>query len=135
MEQHSKGEIDVLVVGAGPVGLALGCELARHGLTCRVVEMNAERAPWSKAQIVHARTQEILDDMGAIAAFLARGRLLHSLSLHKHSGERLIQIHLEAVDSRYGHMLSIPQRDTEALLEEHLAGLGVAVERPVKLER
>src|SRR5438477_144912 len=29
MEQHSKGEIDVLVVGAGPVGLALGCKLAR----------------------------------------------------------------------------------------------------------
>ena len=47
--------IDVLVVGAGPVGLTMALELARHGLSCRIVEIAPAPTIYSKAQVVHAK--------------------------------------------------------------------------------
>ena len=49
-------EIDVMVVGAGPTGLALAHELRRHGLRCRVIDQGEGPSIWSKAQAIHART-------------------------------------------------------------------------------
>lgn len=57
------GQLPVLVVGAGPVGLFLACELRRHGVPrVRIVDRKLGPAPYSKALAVHARTMEILDD-------------------------------------------------------------------------
>ncbi|MCA9681251.1 MAG: FAD-dependent monooxygenase, partial [Myxococcales bacterium] len=53
-------DLDVLIVGAGPVGLTLACEAARHGLKARLIDIEPEASVHSKAQIVHARTLEIL---------------------------------------------------------------------------
>lgn len=56
-------ELPVLVVGAGPVGLFLACELRRHGVSrVRIVDRKLAPPPYSKALAVHARTMEILDD-------------------------------------------------------------------------
>ena len=56
-------EPDLLIVGAGPVGLTLACEAMRHGLRVRIIDKRASASIHSKAQIVHARTMELLDDM------------------------------------------------------------------------
>jgi len=54
---------NVLVVGAGPVGLTMAAEAARYGLSVRVVDKNAARTDKSKAIVLWARTLELLDHM------------------------------------------------------------------------
>jgi 2-polyprenyl-6-methoxyphenol hydroxylase-like FAD-dependent oxidoreductase len=55
---------DVQIAGGGPVGLTMGSELARYGVSVRVVDMNTARTDKSKALVVWARTLELIDRMG-----------------------------------------------------------------------
>ena len=55
---------DILIVGAGPVGLMMAAELHRHGVRCRLVERRAEAAPYCKALGITPRTMEIWDNLG-----------------------------------------------------------------------
>jgi 2-polyprenyl-6-methoxyphenol hydroxylase-like FAD-dependent oxidoreductase len=64
---------NVLVVGAGPIGLAMAVELARYGVTVRVVEKAVQRTDKSKAIVIWSRTLEMFDRMGCSASFLAAG--------------------------------------------------------------
>lgn len=57
---------DVLVVGAGPAGLALACGLRQHGVAVRVLDQQAGPATTSRANILHARGVEVLDRLGAL---------------------------------------------------------------------
>ncbi|MEO3871007.1 FAD-dependent oxidoreductase [Nonomuraea sp. B12E4] len=59
-------ESDVLVVGAGPVGLALACALLQHGVSVQVIDKAAGPATTSRANFVHARGSEVLDRLGAL---------------------------------------------------------------------
>ena len=125
----------VLVVGAGPVGLTLAIELAGHGLSCRVIDQNEGPTPWSKAQLIHARTLEVLHRLGVAEEAIARGRPLHGLSLFAPGGKKIAHLPFTEIDSPYPFVLSLAQRDTEALLTARLQALGVVVERQTRLDR
>lgn len=122
----------VLVVGAGPVGLTLACELLRHGVPCRVIDLNDGPSLWSKSAVVHARTLEVFEAMGVADAALARGRRVHGISLFD-GDKRLGHVGTYDLDSSFPFMLGLSQRDTELLLEAHLTELGGRVERRVEL--
>ena len=122
----------LLVVGAGPVGLTMACELARHGARCRIIERAPERSQTSKALAIFPRTLEALETMGVVDHFLASGHRLHGLSLH-HRAEQIAQIDLTSVASPFPFALALPQSETERLLSEHLASHGIEVERGVEL--
>ncbi|WP_212908279.1 FAD-dependent monooxygenase [Streptomyces sp. TS71-3] len=64
---------DVLIVGAGPTGLALACDLARRGVRARVIERAGALFPGSRGKGVQPRTMEVLEDLGVIDAVLAAG--------------------------------------------------------------
>jgi 2-polyprenyl-6-methoxyphenol hydroxylase-like FAD-dependent oxidoreductase len=68
--------LEVLVVGAGPTGLTLASELARRGVSFRIVDKAPEPSPLSKAIGVQARTLEIFDDMGIAEETIAAGLVL-----------------------------------------------------------
>src|SRR5690242_6758500 len=93
---------DVLVVGAGPTGLTLACELRRHGLSCRIVDELETPVVFSKAAAVHARTVEVLDDMGVVDAFLAHAKELHGARVYS-EGKPVARIAFEGVESQYPH--------------------------------
>ena len=123
---------DVLVVGAGPVGLTAALALTRHGVRCRIVDRNAERTDKSKALVLWSRSLEILDGLGGAGPFLAAGMRAHGASLYA-DGRRLVHAILDDVDSPYPFALMIPQSETERVLEETLAAHEVRVERRVEL--
>lgn len=123
---------DVLVVGAGPVGLTLAAELLRHGVPCRVVDMNEGPSIWSKAAAVHARTLEVFEAMGVVDEALARGRQLHGVGLYA-GQKRISHFSTDSMDSPYPFILGLSQRETEQILEKHLVALGGKVERNVEL--
>ena len=64
---------DVLVVGAGPVGLTMAAELARYGISARIVDKAAGRSDKSKALVLWSRTLELIDRMGCGASFVDAG--------------------------------------------------------------
>ena len=59
---------DVVVVGAGPVGVVAACELARHGVAVRIIDKLTAPTTESRAIVVHARSLEMFDQMGIAEA-------------------------------------------------------------------
>ena len=121
---------DVLVVGAGPVGLTMAAELARHGARCRIVDKLAAPSGYCKAIGVTPRTLEVWEDMGVARAMIEHGIWLRGLRtiVAGKTHETL----LDFPDLPYGN-LGIPQYATERILAEHLARQGVSVERGLEL--
>ena len=66
-------DTEVLVVGAGPTGLALATALTARGIATTVVDRLAAGVNTSRAAVVHARTLEVLEDIGVTAALVDRG--------------------------------------------------------------
>jgi 2-polyprenyl-6-methoxyphenol hydroxylase-like FAD-dependent oxidoreductase len=122
---------DVLVVGAGPVGLTMSAELARHGASCRIIDRLANPLPYCRAIGITPRTLEVWDDMSIVEPLIDAGLwIVGTRSFLNHSPAPDVQNDLFGLP--YGH-LGIPQPETERILAEHLATFGVAVERPVTL--
>ena len=64
---------EVIIVGAGPTGLALANELALAGIDCRIVERRRQESNLTRAFAVHARTLELLDARGLAEEVIRRG--------------------------------------------------------------
>jgi 2-polyprenyl-6-methoxyphenol hydroxylase-like FAD-dependent oxidoreductase len=123
---------EALVVGAGPVGLMLACELRRHGAGCRIVDRAPAPTDKSKAVVLHARTIEHLDHLALEQEFLEQGSSVHGVSFLQ-GGHRRARLRFDRIDSRYPFVLNIPQSTTERLLGDRLRALGGEVERGVEL--
>ena len=122
---------DVLVVGAGPVGLSLACELARHGIRARVIEARAAPLPYCRAIGVTSRTLEVYEDMGVARAMIDAGLWLTGTRVAV-SGHPVQDVTTDLSDLPFAN-LGVPQGDTERILAEHLRNSGIAVERGVRL--
>lgn len=125
--------LDVLVVGAGPTGLTLAGELLRRGLTVRVIDEAEAPTVQSRAIVVHARTLEILDDIGVADALRARGVELHGATIYA-NGQPVFRTRFEQLDTRFPYLLSVAQSETEAVLAELLERRGGRVERKTSLD-
>jgi len=123
--------LDALIVGAGPVGLTMAAELARYGLSCRIIDKSAAPTDKSKALVLWSRTLEMLAAMGDASPFIAAGIPGHGASLYS-AGHRIAHIRFQ-IDSPYNYALMIPQNETERILAERLASFGLKVERQVEL--
>ncbi|BCL16499.1 FAD-dependent oxidoreductase [Micromonospora sagamiensis] len=130
-------QTDVLVVGAGPTGLTLACDLARRGVAVRVVDRAQEFPGGSRGKGLSPRSLEVFDDLGVIDRILASG--ITHLPHRKYRGAEVIaEIDPEAgrvptPDIPYPTGLMIPQWRVEQILRERLADFDVAVERGAEL--
>ena len=123
---------DVIVVGAGPVGLVAGCELARRGVAVRVIDKLAQPTDQSRAIAVHARSLDMFDRMGIVDEMLGTG--VKAIAMQMHSGGRdLFRVPFGEVDSAFPFTLTTAQTETERVLNERLQSFGVTVERGVEL--
>ena len=120
-------DTDVLIVGAGPVGLFLASECARKGLRYRIVETNAAQSQHSKALAIFPRTLEIFDMAGIVAPFLERANPVTFVSVVSH-GKQLAHVQFTPEDSPYHFVAMVPQDVTEQLLLGKLRRRGGDVE-------
>src|SRR6201994_4752706 len=125
-------DIDVLVVGGGPVGLVAGAELARRGVRVRVIEKLTQPTDQSRAIAVHARSLDMFDRMGIVDEMLSTGVKASAMQLYA-GHNKLFRVPLGGVDSAFPFTLTTAQTETERVLGDHLQSLGVTVERGVEL--
>lgn len=124
---NAAADIDVLIVGAGPVGLFLANESARRGLRWRLVEARATQSRHSKALAIFPRTLEIFDMAGVVAPFLEAANRVTSIAVAT-PGRTLARMRFAPDNSPYPFIAMVPQDQTERLLVEQLHRRGGAVE-------
>jgi len=124
---------DVLIVGAGPTGLAAALFLAHRGVAVRIIDAAGQPATTSKALAVNSRTLTVLQGTGVDERIMAEGWTVHGATLHE--GERdVLAFDLPPAVDALPAMTVLPQARTEALLAEALAARGVQVERGVSFQ-
>jgi 2-polyprenyl-6-methoxyphenol hydroxylase-like FAD-dependent oxidoreductase len=128
----SDKELPILIVGAGPTGLAAAVELSRFGIGVRVVEKAPEPSTTSRALGVQARTIELLCPRGVGDEMLRLGNRARATALYA-CGEKLAAIELHRMPSEFNYVLLLAQSETERLLTEQLTRQGGKVERGVEL--
>jgi 2-polyprenyl-6-methoxyphenol hydroxylase-like FAD-dependent oxidoreductase len=129
-------DVDVLVVGAGPTGLALAAQLTRYGTNVRIVDRLLDRVRESRALAVQPRTLEVLDPFGVTDELVERGNRAVRALLHV--GGRVIPVGLFDIgieDTAYPYLLFVSQAETERVLGDYLTGCGATVQREVELVR
>jgi 2-polyprenyl-6-methoxyphenol hydroxylase-like FAD-dependent oxidoreductase len=125
-------QTQVLIAGAGPIGMAAAIELARRGIACRIVDPLVEPPRYAKAVGVQPRTLEVFEGIGVLrpildAAVLMRGQIVYV------NGERVAKLDMTLpADVPFG-FIAIPQYATEAILRDELAMRGVEVQRGVRV--
>ena len=125
---------DVLVVGAGPAGLALALQAHAYGARVRVIDRRLEPFRPSRALILHPRTLEVLRPLGVTQALLAKADVKPTADLH--AGNRVVQVRLSDLalpNTAFPHVSLIRQMDAETVLAQALTERGVAVEYGTEL--
>ena len=124
----------VLIVGSGPTGLIMASRLTALGVPVRIIDRLAEPTTTSRAFTIHARTLELLGQMGLADTFLDQSIKTFSMDYHFPMKDDIPKLDFTALDSVFPFCLTINQADTEAILREHLASLGVNTEWNTSLD-
>jgi 2-polyprenyl-6-methoxyphenol hydroxylase-like FAD-dependent oxidoreductase len=123
--------VNVLIIGAGPSGLFAAAELARHGVKVRLIERDARMHREARATAIQPGTLEILDSVGLLQPFLDAAEHVRYSRLYGPGMSELGGASYDGIDCRCQFHCSLPQYETQRILEAHLASLGGAVERGV----
>lgn len=121
-------EVQVLVAGAGPVGLLCALTLASRGISVRVVDPHQRAALHSYALALHPQTLRVLDECDLANRLLEHGQAVRQIAVHC-GAERVATLELSATGKDFPYVLVVPQVVLESLLERRLEEYGTRVER------
>lgn len=122
---------DVLIVGAGPTGLALSIALQMHGVDHLLIDRLPSGRNTSRAAVVHAHTLEMLEELGVSEELMRNGLPVSRFAIRDRD-RPLVQLSFDTLPSAYRCLLMIPQDVTERVLAERLIALGGSVHRGVE---
>jgi 2-polyprenyl-6-methoxyphenol hydroxylase-like FAD-dependent oxidoreductase len=122
---------DVLIVGAGPVGMAAAITLAQAGIAPVLIDRAEVQQTTSRAAVIHAHTLEVLDPLGVTRPMLAEGKRIAKFAFRDR--DRLLGlIRFDKLPSEHKALLMLTQDRTEAIFLDRLAELSVPVLRGVE---
>lgn len=122
-------DTDVLVVGAGPTGLALAAQLRVYGASVRIIDRRPSPERPSRALVVQPRTLEVLRPIGVTPDLVARGDSDPRARFHLDGREVTVAMRDAGLrDTPFPFLLVLRQAETEAVLRDHLERDGTAVE-------
>ncbi|KTD06692.1 FAD dependent oxidoreductase [Legionella gratiana] len=124
--------LDVLIVGAGPVGLFCANELTRQGLSCRIIDKKAQLSDKSKALAIHIRTLDLLNDCGFLNEIIDKGLKVDGV-LFKSKGKELIHATFANLEADHHFLIDLPQDKTERVFYKGLIDRGLNVEWQTEL--
>jgi 2-polyprenyl-6-methoxyphenol hydroxylase-like FAD-dependent oxidoreductase len=121
-----KEQTDVLVVGAGPVGLTCALLLAEAGVNVQIIDREPRTAARSYACALHPATLKLLDRLGLASTLVTQGRRVESIGFYE-GKDRRAELNLGKVGGEFPFLLIVPQNELEGQLEQRLAERGVRV--------
>jgi 2-polyprenyl-6-methoxyphenol hydroxylase-like FAD-dependent oxidoreductase len=116
-------EPEVLIVGAGPVGLFAGLLLTERGIRVEIVDQERRPAARSYALALHPATLRLLSEVGLAADLLERSHRVETLAFYE-GGERQAALDLTASSSDFPCVAVLPQQLLESALESRLQEAG-----------
>lgn len=122
---------DVLIIGAGPSGLFCAAELARHGVRARLVERELQPHREARATAIQPGTLEILNSVGLLQPFLDTSERIHCSRMYGPAMLELGSMSHDGIDCCCEFQCSLPQYETQRILEAHLRSVAGQVERGV----
>lgn len=125
--------LPVLIIGSGPAGLIMANQLALLGVQVRLIDRLPRPVTSSRAFTIHARTLELLGQMGLAKAFLDQSLKTYAMDYHFPTKDEIPKLDFTELDSIFPFCLTINQCDTESILRDHLASLRLQTEWNTKL--
>jgi len=119
-------QTEVLVVGAGPVGLFAAVTLADLGVEVEVVDEAWRPSTHGYALALHPRSLELLGAVGLADGLVASGQRVDTVAFYDRSGRRA-ELDLGRLTARFPFAVALPQRELERTLQERLAARKVEV--------
>jgi 2-polyprenyl-6-methoxyphenol hydroxylase-like FAD-dependent oxidoreductase len=127
--------MDVVICGAGPTGMLAAGLLARCGVRVRIFDKTEQQAHESRAFGVHAKTLELMLNIGLVEEFMDRGLMASGVQFFV-DGRRAAEINFADIgrdDTPYAFLLMVPQYDIEAILAGDLERHNVPIEHNVEV--
>jgi 2-polyprenyl-6-methoxyphenol hydroxylase-like FAD-dependent oxidoreductase len=125
---------EVLIVGAGPVGLSLAASLQASGVDAVLVDKAPDIPNTSRAAVIHARTLEVLHRIDVSDELIRRGVIVPRFTVRDRD-RALLTIDFDGLPTPHPYTLMLPQNITEGVLTRRLGELGGRVHRPYELAR
>lgn len=125
----------VIIIGAGPAGLMMACQLAMRNIPFRIIDKTADHTTQSRALVIHARSLEIFQQMGTAEEAVRQGEIAKAVNLIV-NGKKQLRLGLRDIGNNvtdFPFLLILEQSKTEAILVNYLTRLGYQVERNTEL--
>jgi len=137
MRQLPDKSTEVLIVGAGPTGLMMACQLAVHQVPFRIIDKKNSPSQNSGALIMQARSLEIFEQMGIAGEALKEGIIADKVNI-VYNGKTITSTSVKDIGenlSQFPFLLMLEQSKTEKLLIKFLSGRGHSVERGIQFKK
>ena len=126
MLEYDKTLPEVLVVGAGPVGLSAALFLAKNGIRVQIVDNERQHSPHSYALALHSHSLKLFDELGLLNKILEQSYRVRTIGLYD-GEERRFEMGLAKLEEDFSFLAVIPQHTFEDILKNALNDLGVKV--------
>lgn len=127
---------EILIVGAGPSGLMMACQLSRWGISTKIIDQQSERANESRAFGIQAKSMEIFQNLGIVEQFLESAQVAREAYFFWRGKPkfRLNFKQFQFENTPFSFIYFLPQPEIEKILIHYLAQRGISVDRNIKLE-
>ena len=131
MTELNDKPIEVLIIGAGPTGLMMACQLAIHHISFRIIDKNESSSKNSGALILQARSLEIFEQMGIANEAIKQGIIPNKVNI-LYDGKKITSSVIKNIGknlSKFPFLLMLEQSKTEKILLKFISDRGISVER------